>query len=356
MHGVASAQPPSDQVFKVGVKTQIVTPPEPYDWRGARTHALVTTVWYPASADADEKPQRVGAPDRPPVFEAGMAAQAAPMAAAPPGRFPLLVMSHGTGGTALSLAWLGTALAARGYVVAAVNHPGNNALEDYTVQGFTLWWLRAQDLSRVSDALLADATFGPRIDAGRIGALGFSLGGYTVMEIAGAITSRTLLQQVCAGNQVPTMCKGPPEFPDLDVRAAELVQSDPTFLTALAGASQSYRDPRVRAVLAIAPALGPALTPPSLAAIAIPVALVAATDDAVVQADLNAKFIAANIPHAQLTLLPGGVGHYTFLDVCTPAGRDALAQLCVDAPGVDRAAVHDAVIALATGFFAAHLR
>lgn len=355
-HGAACAQSPPGQTFKASVTTRLVTPPEPYDWRGARTHALVTTVWYPAGADADEKPQRIGAPNRAPIFDGGMAAEAASLAAAPPARFPLLVMSHGTGGSAQSLAWLGIALAARGYVVAAVNHPGNNALEDYTVQGFALWWRRAQDLSVVIDALVADAEFGPRVDAGRIGALGFSLGGYTVMEIAGAITSRTLLQQICEGTPATTLCKGPPEFPDLDAKAAELAQSDPAFLAALADASRSYRDPRVRAVFAIAPALGPALTPESLMEIAIPVAVVAGRGDAIVPVDLNARYVAANIPHAELTLFRGGVGHYTFLDLCTPAGRDALAQLCVDAPDVDRAAVHDAVVALATGFFATNLK
>jgi predicted dienelactone hydrolase len=49
------------------------------------------------------------------------------------------VLSHGTGGTGGNLAWLGTALARAGYVAVTVNHLRNNAVDGYTVAGFTLW-------------------------------------------------------------------------------------------------------------------------------------------------------------------------------------------------------------------------
>jgi len=47
-----------------------------------------------------------------------------------------------------------------------------------------LWWERARDLSAVIDGMLSDPTFMPRIDRQRIGAAGFSLGGYTMIAIA----------------------------------------------------------------------------------------------------------------------------------------------------------------------------
>jgi len=97
-----------------------------------------------------------------------------------------VLLSHGTGGSAVQMAWLGMELARHGYIAVAVNHPGNNATEPYTAEGFALWWERATDLSEVLDGMLADATFGARIDARRVGAAGFSMGGYTVLELAGA--------------------------------------------------------------------------------------------------------------------------------------------------------------------------
>ncbi len=74
--------------------------------------------------------------------------------------------------------------------------PGS-VYDGYYVPGFTLWWLRARDLSAVIDGMLADATFGPRIDVSRIGAAGHSLGGYTVLALAGGIATFGGLRDFC---------------------------------------------------------------------------------------------------------------------------------------------------------------
>src|SRR5262249_14368572 len=127
--GLAVAIRPAraDDAFKVGVTSRRFVPPPPYDWRGSPNQALVTTIWYPPPAGAKEWPPPV-APPGAPLFDVGPGAPGAALAPAP-ARLPLILLSHGTGGTALTLGWLGTALAARGYVVAAVNHPGNNAID-----------------------------------------------------------------------------------------------------------------------------------------------------------------------------------------------------------------------------------
>src|SRR5215212_10949758 len=102
-----------DAAFKVGVTTRDFVPAEPYDWRGARKRVLRTMIWYPAVADAREEAQWVGPPVFP-FFSTGRAAPDAKIAAAP-GR-PLILLSHGFGGTVSDLAWLGAALAAHGFV------------------------------------------------------------------------------------------------------------------------------------------------------------------------------------------------------------------------------------------------
>src|SRR5579871_1602146 len=353
--GCADSEVPPPIAFKVGATVRSIAAPEPYDWRGAQTHALVTTIWYPADASAEEKPLLFGPSGEPPLLEAGTAAPDAPIARAP-AKFPLIVVSHGTGGTAQSLAWLGTALAARGYVVAAVNHPGNNRLEPYTTQGFSLWWLRARDLGVVIDAMLADRQLGSRIDTRRIGAAGFSLGGYTVMEAAGGVTSLLQFRAFCATASDDINCQAPPERAGLRDQGAAQARNDPAYAAALNDAGKSYRDPRLHAVFAMAPALGPAVTADSLRAIGIPVAIVAGEGDQVVGTKTSAGYYAAHIPHADLTVLRGPVGHYVFVDVCTAAGRQAAPSTCVDAPEVDRAASHRKTLALALAFFAENLR
>jgi predicted dienelactone hydrolase len=339
--------------FKVGVASRHLLPTEPYDWRGAGMHALLEVIWYPAESGADPKPQRIP-PVGPAIFEASPAAPEAKIAARP-AKLPLILLSHGTGGTAQTLAWFATALAAHGYIVVGVNHPGNNAMEPYTVQGFTLWWERAKDLRTVLDDILADPDFGPHVDRRRIGGAGFSLGGYTMIELAGGKTSREHYAKVCRAAPDQVSCKPPPEFPDLIAKSNALAATDPAYAKALREDGASYRDSRIRAVFTMAPALGPAFAPASLKTIAIPVAIVAGAQDSIVPVDANAKYDAAQIPHAALTIFSGEVDHYVFVDECTAEGRSSLPLLCVDRPAVDRAAIHDEAIDLAAKFFASHL-
>jgi predicted dienelactone hydrolase len=353
LSSTAHPQSAKSSSFKVGVTSRRVVPPEPYDWRGATMHVLLGTVWSPAESDADAKPQLIP-PFGTAIFEAAPAAANAKIAASR-AKFPLILLSHGTGGTVQSLAWFATALASHGYIVAGVNHPGNNAIEPHTVQGFMLWWERARDISTLLDAMLADQEFGPRIDTQRIGAAGFSLGGYTVIELAGGITASRRFIEACKAAPDQVSCKAPPEFPDLAAKAEALAAADPNFAEAIRAAGGSYRDPRIRAVFAMAPALGPAVTAESLKAIGIPTAIVAGERDSIVPIDASARYYAAEIPGAELTIFPGAVDHYTFLDVCTDAGRRAIPPICIDRPGVDREAIHNATIDLATKFFGSHM-
>jgi predicted dienelactone hydrolase len=342
--------------FKAGIAARSFMPDKAYYWRGAQTRSLLTTIWYPASDGAVEQPQWIGPPDSP-LFHTGNAAPGAKLSPTP-ARFPLIVLSHGTGGSALMMGWLGTVLARNGYIAAAVNHPGNNALEAYTVPGFSLRWERATDLSEVIDQMIADSTFGGRIDARRIGAAGFSLGGYTMIEIAGGITDRSAYRAFCQSPKADGICKAPPEFPDLVERfnrLDDLAKADSEIRDSLRRESESHRDPRVRAVFAIAPALGPAFRPEGLGAISMPVGIVAGIADEIVPVGSSARYFASHIPKARLTLLEGGVGHYVFLGTCTDQGRKARPLLCVDAPGMDRDTIHQKTGRMAVEFFRANL-
>lgn len=318
--------------------------------RGNASGRLDVIVWYPATAGTATSPIEVGPPGQS-YFTEGEAAPGAPFAASP-ATLPFVVVSHGTGGTAMDLSWLCAALAAHGYLVASVNHPGNNALEAPTVAGATLWWQRADDLSRVIDGVLADPNFGPRVDPARIGAAGFSLGGLTVLMIAGARADASRLQTYCAHDPATQVCTGEatPTVPNIEARAKALTASDPAYRAAALANRESHRDPRVKAVFSIAPALGPTILPESLASIDVPVELVAGFGDPVLPVADNAIPDALEIPNAQLTLWPKPVGHYTFLTDCTPLGAQKFAPICTDA-GPGRVAVHRATAELAVAFF-----
>jgi len=333
----------------VGFSLRQFSAPENYNWRGSENRTLDGIVWYPAEASDKEKDQYIGPPDAP-LFYAGRAAKDATLAPSF-ARFPLIALSHGTGGSALQMAWLGTYLAARGYIAVAVNHPGNNAANGYTTQGFFEGWERAKDISTVITDMLADPRFGPKIDAGHIGAAGFSYGGYTMMELAGARTDFNRILAWC--DEVKGACD-PPEMPDLTAKF-KAIRQQPDVQRALQQSGDSFADSRIRAVFAIAPAVARAFTPESLQKISIPVEIVAGAADPIAPPADNASFFAAHIKGAKLTILPGGIGHYTFVDVGTDAGKKQFPKLFLDNPGVDREAVHEQVAAMAADFFSTEL-
>jgi predicted dienelactone hydrolase len=126
--------------------------------------------------------------------------------------------------------------------------------------------------------------------------------------------------------------------------------ASPQTKLSFARAGASYRDPRIKAVFAIAPGLGQAFNAKSFTSVAIPIELLAGDKDVIVPMPTNAAYIAALLPRAKLILLPGA-GHYTFLPLCAPAMADSMPLLCRDAPGTDRVAIHAMAIEAARAFF-----
>ncbi|WP_408477581.1 alpha/beta hydrolase family protein [Paraburkholderia megapolitana] len=336
----------NDSPYHVGETSRLFHPEVARNWRGAATEGLVTQIWYPVYRGIPESRRDIGLADRQ-FFRAHPAADDAPLSASH-AKYPLLLLSHGTGGSAGSLDWLASALAANGYIVAAVNHPGNNALEPLTQDGFMLWWERATDVSEVLDGVLADPVLGAHIDRDRIGAVGFSLGGYTILELAGARTNLPAFRNFCSSPVADATCS-PPERKRLNDDHVP-VSFTPEATASMARAGASYRDERIKAVVAIAPALGEAFDNASFANVDIPVLLLGGTADVTVPVQTNIHRIAGLMPNAQVIMVPGA-SHYTFVDTCLPAMAKRFANLCEDGPGVDRDAVHALAIERSLHFF-----
>lgn len=314
--------------------------------RGDRSNRFHLVVWYPAENGATTHADVIGPPSAP-LFSAGTVASDAPIAASPK-LLPLVVLSHGTGGSAMQMAWLGTRLAAAGFVAAAMDHPGNSFAGAYTTQGFALWWLRATDLSQTIDAVLGDAPFATRIDPRRIAAAGFSIGGATVLVAAGGRVDLVRLHSWCKTRRTD-ICSGPPELPTLAADIGRLAQKDAAFRAELFQSGRSYRDRRIRAAFAIAPAMGPAFDPQSLQTISSPIAIVAGFGDANIAVQDNAIPLALAIPNASLHVFARPVSHYTFLDECLPAGQAQLPRLCKNTSG--RHVIHEQAARMAAEFF-----
>lgn len=314
-------------------------------WTTSRIHGLV---WYPVATNVSEVQQyisRNGAA----LFQAGSVAVGARLSDSRRS-YPLILLSHGNGGSAAQMAWLGTVLARAGFVVAAINQPGNTSSGPATVQGFTEWWFRPPALSMALSAVLADSRFGPHIDRTRIGAAGFSRGGYSVVALAGGRVDLPPFRAFCAENPTDGTCAAPPEIPDINARVKAMTADDSSYRAGLAAADGSYADPRIRAIYAMAPSVGESVTVASMRSIAIPARFVYGSADLTVPPRYNALRFAEFIRGATVLVIPHA-SHFIFFDACTSTGKVNAARLCTDAPSVDRIAVHAQIARDAVRFF-----
>ena len=119
------------------------------------------------------------------------------------------------------------------------------------------------------------------------------------------------------------------------------------------GPALDVHDRRIKAAFAMAPGIVKAfgMDEAGLGQLAIPTYItVGARDTQTPPAD-NAAFAAKYAPNAELDIIPGPVDHEIFVNECDEEGRDEFPEACIDAPGVDRAAIHKTVGNAALGFF-----
>ena len=116
------------------------------------------------------------------------------------GRYPLLVFSHGFTACADQAPLLAELVAAAGYVLAAPEHrdspcAGGGYAAPEAPFGKPAQWTentyraRGQDIARLIDALEASPEWAARLDFSHIGLMGHSLGGHVVLALAGALPS-----------------------------------------------------------------------------------------------------------------------------------------------------------------------
>jgi predicted dienelactone hydrolase len=108
---------------------------------------------------------------------------------APPavGTFPLVAISHGTGGNMFGHHGLMSSLARAGFVVASVEHPRDNYKDDSGFATALQIYGRSHHIVALIDGVLAHPTLGALVDKKRgVGMAGHSAGGYTALLSAGA--------------------------------------------------------------------------------------------------------------------------------------------------------------------------
>jgi len=199
---------------------------------------LTVEVWYPAAL-APGQPQRGDYPGvitRDPAVVVTLHGRAVRDAAplAKEGGYPLVIVSHGYPGNRYLLSHLAENLASKGYVVASIDHR-DSTYDDQKAFASTLY-NRPVDVLSVLNELErlgrreSATVWGGLVDASRTGVVGYSMGGYGVVNLLGGGFTKSFE----SGNAAPP-----------NRLLAERGASNPEYLKST--------DPRIRAAISIAP-------------------------------------------------------------------------------------------------------
>lgn len=281
-------------------------------------------LWYPTTAT--EQPHSYN-------FGMGSIAKGAAVAG---DALPVIILSHGSMGAASNYSWIAEPLARHGYIVLGVSHYGESPVFGPTTinpANVSHFGDRTRDTNVALDFLLSKSPYATRVDPKRIGAIGHSAGGATVLMLAGAAFSVADMRPHCAqalatdkGCQYPV---GPPTSDQAPVPS-------PT---------------PIKAFVVMDPAAGPGFSEASLSALTTPSLVIGSADNDFLPFVTHAGRVGDLLGAAETIRLTSGEGHFVYVDRCSLPINVMGVKLCTDRDGVDRDATHATLAPKILAFF-----
>jgi predicted dienelactone hydrolase len=285
---------------------------------------LSGAIWYPCAGE----PKHVALGNIEPPVEMGLTGvKDCPVTGT---KLPLVVVSHGRGG------WFGghddtaEALADAGFVVAAINHPGDNGNDSSQRDSLSVLASRPADMIRLLGFMLRDWKDRTAIDPAKIGFFGFSAGAYTGLVLAGGNPDFRRIAPYCKESDKSPACE--------QFRSGDIPSNLP-------------HEPRIRAAVLADTAVNYAFTREGLAGIQIPLLIWRSEFGGGGVDPKNSALTAGRLP-GEPDIQTVAAGHFAFLPPCPPQLATAVPRICTDVPAdFDRAAFHRDFNASVVGFF-----
>ena len=281
-------------------------------------------VWYPTMAAEQAHSYNFGM---------GSVAKGAVVAG---DKLPVVLLSHGSMGAASNYSWIAEPLARHGYVVLGVSHFGESpvfgpaTMNPATVAHFGD---RTRDINAALDFLISKSVYASHIDLQRLGALGHSSGGATVLMLAGASFSMADMRIYCAAARATDKgCQYPVGAPSSD--QAPIPSPTP-----------------IKAMVLMDPAAGPGFAQASLQALKTPALVIGSVDDDFLPFAAHAGRVSDLLGSSETVRLSGGEGHFVYVDRCSLPINVMGVKLCTDRDGVDRDATHAMLVPEILSFF-----
>jgi len=218
---------------------------------------------------------------------------------------PLVVLSHGNGGSPWGYRDLAAHLVRSGFVVAMPEHPGNSRADNALAGTPANLANRPRHVGLVADAAFGHPAFDAKLIDQRYSVIGHSIGGYTALAVAGG-HPLAMPNETADGKAHPVAVE---------------------------------RDLRVSALVLLAPAAPWFLAPGALADVTAPILLFTGARDEIAPrmwADLILRGVPdpARVDHREIA----GAGHFSFMSPFPPARVSPSFPPSQDPPGFDRAA------------------
>ncbi|MEZ8348656.1 alpha/beta hydrolase family protein [Vibrio sp. 10N.222.54.F12] len=292
---------------------------------------LNTAIWYPTQDVSDTT--LIG--DNP----AFIGTQVIKDAEIHSGTFPVVLLSHGYRGNWRNQNWLATELASRGYIVAATDHPGTTSFDQSPEQA-AKWWERPRDIIRTIDYLLSEVQWKQTVNANNIAAIGHSLGGWTVMQLAGAKIDRATFEAECLIYPNPRTCGLSDEL--------GLSQAQPSEPS-----NKNLSDPRIQRVVSLDLGLARSFSVGNLNDITVPTLILAAgIDIGDLPQALESGYIAEHMPvNLRRYKVYESATHFSFIQSCKPGAVPMLEEevpgdgiICKDGVGISRDQLHQLIL------------
>ena len=293
--------------------------------------AMQAGIWYPSNVQTSTHPLDLLSQDvalNAPVQGQGL---------------PLILISHGTGGSFTSHLDTAQALARAGMVVLAITHIGDNS-QDQSYVGNRIDLIdRPRQIKVALDWMLSSWPGSLNINPKRVGIFGFSLGGFTSLVLLGGTPELSRMAQLCKTKADAPEC----EF----IKRAHGDQLSPNAET-----PNWTHDSRIKAAVIAAPAAVYLFGPGDLREVSSPIQMWRVDNDTWAPDAWNGAIVRDNLKGHPDAHVVQGADHFAFLAPCSEALRAAVPPICQDPAGFDRAAFHRAFNQSVVDFFGTRLR
>jgi len=289
----------------------------------SRNRPILVDWWYPtAQGPAENYNYGLG---RGCIVEAGQIL---------PGKFPLVLLSHGAFGAARNYSWLAEHLARAGFLVAGISHYGESYVygkDTIDTAMVTQPWHRAMDIQRVLTLLRdGDSRYSETVNLNQVSFVGHSSGGATGLLLVGLTVNAQKIARYCLGPQA------------LSDRGCDYAENTEVLTIAepMAQPSQKLIEPKIQRYVLLDPALGPSFEGYSAVDPNLNMLIIGSVDNDFLPFQHHALHIAHQLPQAQTIWLNQGEGHFVYLNTCELMLEANGVPLCQDRSIVNRQAVH----------------